>query len=88
MDTRDVGLGQIGISINNFLNHLASLQHEVKAINFVAMVESAIQVCFFELHKIALPPRLKIYPLVDVWASQSVIQLASENPSKAKGYPV
>ena len=66
MDTWGIGLGQIGISISKFLNHSASLQQEVKAINSAAMVESAIQVCFFEPHEITPPPRLKIQPLVDV----------------------
>ena len=88
MDTRGIGLDQIGISISKFLNHSASLQHEAKATNSPVIVESAIQVYFFEPHAIALTPGLKIQPLMDVWSSQSVIQLASENPFKTKGYPV
>ncbi|KAE9590128.1 hypothetical protein Lalb_Chr21g0316381 [Lupinus albus] len=63
--TGAIGFGQIGISCNKFLSHSASLLPAVRAINSAAMVESAMQVCFFEPQETAPPPRLKIHPLVE-----------------------
>jgi len=49
----------------NFFSHSASLLHAANAINYEAIVELAMHVCFFEPQETPPPPRLKIHPLVE-----------------------
>lgn len=57
MDIGVIGFGQIGISQTKFLSHFSSLQPATIAMNFAAMVELAMQVCFLEPQDIAYSPK-------------------------------
>lgn len=60
-----IGFGHKGMLINKSLNRYASLQQEAKATNSVTMVESVMQLCFFDPQDNAPPPSVKIQPLMD-----------------------
>lgn len=58
MYTGGIGLDHIKIFIRKFCNYLASLVHEAKATNSAIIVESTIQICFFEPHEVVYPLKL------------------------------
>ena len=56
------------------------------AMNFDSMVDHAMHVCLKDFHDIVVPPKVNIYPLVDLDSKLSKIQLTSLNPSIINGY--
>jgi len=67
------GLGHSGISSKNCRSYSASSPTLSKAINFDFIVERAMQACLENFQDIVVPPRVKIYPLVDFDFSKSAI---------------
>ena len=82
------GFGHIGMSSIKFQSHSASSPALSKAMNSDFMVDHAIHICLEDFHDIAPPPKVNIYPLVDLDSKLSKIQLASLNPSIKDGYLV
>ena len=78
--------GHIGMSSRKFQNHSASSLALSKAMNFDSMVDRAIHVFLEDFHDIYAPPKVNIYPLVDLDSKLLEIQLASLNPSITDGY--
>ena len=82
------GFGHIGMSSKRFRSHSASSPALSKAMNSDSMVNHAIHVCLEDFHDIVVPPKVNIYPLVDLDSKLSEIQLASLNSSIKDGYLV
>ena len=80
--------GHIGMSSIKFQSHSASFPALSKARNSDSMVKNAIHIYLKDFHDIAPPPKVNIYPLVDIDSKLSEIQFASLNPSIADGYLV
>ncbi|MGV7994855.1 hypothetical protein PJP12_29740, partial [Mycobacterium kansasii] len=59
----------------------AFLPVAAKAINSDFIVECVMQVCFLDPQDTAAPPRVNIYPVVDLLSPALDIQLASVYPS-------
>ncbi|GJU08273.1 hypothetical protein Tco_1124703 [Tanacetum coccineum] len=83
-----IGLDHNGISRMRVLNYSASLLAAAKAINLDFIVELVMQVCFLEAQEVKPPPSRNTQLLVEELSSALLIQLASVNPSRTKGYPV
>ena len=76
------------MSSRRFQSHSASFPALSKAMNSDSMVDHAIHICLEEFHDIVVPPKVNIYPLIDLDSKLSEIQLASLNPSIKDGYLV
>ena len=66
-------LGYKGISSRNCRSHSASSPSLFKAINSDSIVEWAMQVCLEDFQDTTVPPRVKMYQLVDFNFSESSI---------------
>ena len=73
IDTGSVGLVHKGIFDNRFLSHSTLELAFSKAINSASIVDRVMQVCLDDFQEIALPPRVKMYPLVDFISFESEI---------------
>ena len=67
------GFGHIGMSSKKFQSHSVSSPALSKAMNFDSMVDHAIHVCLEDFHDISRPPKVNIYPLVDLDSKLSEI---------------
>ena len=81
-----IGLSHNEISSRTYQSHYASSSALFKAINSDSIVARAIQVCLENFQDTIMPPRVKMYPLVDFYSSKYVIQFASLYPSSTGGY--
>jgi len=80
------GLGHNGLSFKNYQSHYASSQALSKAINFNFIVERATKNCLEDFQDTVMPPREKMYMLVDFDFSEYAIQFASLYPSSICEY--
>ena len=65
--------GHIGMSSRKFQSHSTSSPALSKAMNSDSMVDRVIHVCLEDFHDIARPPKVNIYPLVDLDSKLSEI---------------
>ena len=88
IDTDRVGLIHKEISAKRFLNHSTSKLTFSKTINSVSIANRVMQVCLVDFPEIALPPRMKTYPLVDFISFEFEIQFVSLNLSRTLENPL
>ena len=80
------GLDHNDISFKNYRSHFASSPALSKAINSDSIMERAMHVCLEDFQDTDVPPRVKIYPLVDFDFSNFAIQFILLYPSSTGGY--
>ena len=60
------GFGHIGISSKKFLSHSDLSLALFKAMNFDSIVDCAIHIYLVDFLEIVAPPKVNVYPLVDL----------------------
>ena len=75
MHITGTGLGYSGIYFKNYQSHSASFPALSKAINSDSIIERAMQVYLKDFQYTSVPPRVKMYPLLDFDSSEFAINL-------------